>query len=61
MTYTLKELQEIMNKNDGNLDLSHTHITSLPEGLKVNGSLNLSYTPITSLPEGLKVGGKIYR
>ena len=39
MTYTLKELQEIMNKNDGNLDLSDTPITSLPEGLEVSGEI----------------------
>ena len=54
MTYTLKELQEMMDKNNGNLDLSDTEISSLPEGLKVGGYLDLSHTPITSLPEGLK-------
>jgi hypothetical protein len=43
----------------GNLDLSHSKITSLPEGLKVEGKLVLSYSNITSLPEGLKVGGSI--
>ena len=59
MKYTLKELQEMMNKNDGNLDLSDTPITSLPEGLEVSGCLDLNDTPITSLPEGLMVGGFI--
>ena len=47
-------------KVDGDLDLSYSKITSLPEGLKVGGYLDLSYSSITSLPEGLKVGGSIY-
>jgi hypothetical protein len=40
----------------GNLDLSHSKITSLPEGLKVEGNLILVESEIISLPEGLKVG-----
>ena len=44
----------------GDLDLSNTPITSLPQGLTVGGYLDLSYTPITSLPEGLTVGGSLY-
>ena len=43
----------------GDLDLSETPITSLPEGLKVKGDLNLAYSKITSLPKGLKVGGDL--
>ena len=43
----------------GNLDLSGTSITTLPEGLSVGGYLNLSGTPITELPEGLSVGGSL--
>ena len=43
----------------GDLDLSHTEIESLPEGLKVGGWLDLAYTFIESLPEGLKVGGHL--
>jgi len=57
MEYTLEKLNKIMEDNDGDLDLSVTPITSLPEGLTIGGSLYLSKTPITSLPKGLKVGG----
>ena len=45
---------------EGNLDLSNSDITSLPEGLQVGGDLNLFDSKITSLPEGLKVGGDLY-
>ena len=41
----------------GDLDLSGSQITSLPEGLKITGNLDLSYSKITSLPEGLTVTG----
>ena len=44
----------------GDLNLSKTQITSLPEGLKVDGMLNLYKTQITSLPPGLQVGGDLY-
>ena len=57
MKYTLEELQKIMEDSGGDLYLSGTPITSLPEGLTVAGDLDLSGTPITSLPEGLTVGG----
>ena len=57
MKYTLEELQKIMEDSDGDLDLSETPITTLPEGLTVAGDLDLSGTQITSLPEGLTVGG----
>ena len=43
----------------GDLDLSGTKVTSLPEGLKVGGHLYLEGTKIKSLPEGLKVGGDL--
>ena len=39
------------------IDLSGTHITSLPDGLTVGGWLDLAGTGITILPEGLRVGG----
>jgi len=42
---------------NGDLELSYTKVTSLPEGLRVRGNLNLDYSEITSLPEGLSVGG----
>jgi len=44
---------------NGNLDLSNTPITRLPEGLVVQGSLYLNRTPITELPEGLVVRGSL--
>jgi len=52
---------EPLTKDDlivkGDLDLSYSKITSLPEGLEVGGSLDLSNcTSLTSLPKGLKVG-----
>ena len=43
----------------GYLNLMHSKITSLPEGLKVGGFLSLGFTNIASLPEGLKVGGDL--
>ena len=57
MKYTLEKLQKMMDRNEGNLDLAGTQITSLPEGLTVYGNLDLAGTPITSLPKGLAVGG----
>ena len=53
-----KKIQEYMkNGSKGDLDLSNTPITSLPEGLTVGEDLFFYATNITSLPEGLKVGG----
>ena len=43
----------------GDLDLSNTQITSLPQDLKVGGGLYLKNTKITSLPQGLKVVGSL--
>ncbi len=43
----------------GNLDLSYSKITSLPDGLKVGGYLILNYSSIKSLPDNLKVGGRL--
>ena len=44
----------------GDLDLSHTEIESLPEGLKVWGNLSLYYCKhLTSLPKGLNVVGNL--
>jgi hypothetical protein len=45
---------------DGDLTLSNTTITSLPEGLRVIGDLDLTGTAITSLPKGLRVIGSLY-
>jgi hypothetical protein len=41
---------------EGDLTLSNTKITSLPDGLTVTGYLDLTNTPITSLPNNLTVG-----
>ena len=43
-------------KIKGDLDLSHTAITSLPDDLKVGGSLDINHTTVASLPANLKIG-----
>ena len=43
---TLEELNSVMSRRGGSLDLRGTAITSLPEGLTVGGSLDLSGTAI---------------
>lgn len=54
---TQKKIKKYMvDGGKGDLDLSYTPITSLPNGLKVGGDLNLDNTPITSLPNDLQVG-----
>jgi type II secretory pathway pseudopilin PulG len=58
ITVVQKKIQQYMkNGGKGDLDLSNTPITSLPDNLQVGGYLNLYKTPITSLPDNLKVGG----
>ena len=57
---SLIEAEKIMEENGGNLDLSDTEITELPNRLSVSGSLDLSGTKITKLPEELTVGGCLY-
>ena len=41
---------------DGDLDLTNTNITSLPDNLKVGGDLVLENSKITSFPDNLYVG-----
>ena len=41
----------------GDLDLSNTEITKLPDNLSVEGWLDLDYANILSLPDNLSVGG----
>lgn len=53
---TLEEAKRMMDKY-GNIDLSGTGITSLPDNLTVGGWLDLHNTGITSLPDNLTVGG----
>ncbi len=59
---TLEKLKELMEMNDGSLDLEGcTSLTSLPDGLTVGGWLDLEgCTSLTSLPDGLTVGGSLY-
>ena len=58
----LQKIQQyIKDGSKGDLDLSYTPITSLPNNLKtVGGNLHLNDTPITSLPDNLEVGGYLY-
>ena len=44
----------------GDLDLSNSEITSLPEGLKVHRDLDLYNSKIKILPKGLEVWGDLY-
>ena len=53
-------LPDLSIKVNGNLDLSNTQITSLPDNLTVEGWLDLSNTQITSLPDNLTIGGDLY-
>ena len=58
MKLTLEEAKAMMGQNNnGNLDLSNTKITELPDNLTVGGNLYLSGTKITALPDNLTVGG----
>jgi len=58
---TQKKIQQyIKDGGKGDLNLSRTPITTLPQGLTVGGNLNLTNTPITSLPQNLTVGGSLY-
>ena len=54
MEYTKQELEEMMARNGGGLNLRDTKITSLPEGLTVGGSLDLCGTQITDKDKELK-------
>jgi len=57
---TQKRIQQyIKDGSKGDLNLSDSKITSLPNNLKAGRSLNLRNTPITSLPNNLEVGGDL--
>jgi Leucine-rich repeat (LRR) protein len=52
--------QYIKGGSNGDLDLSQTQLTKLPDNLKkVGGRLNLDNSKIKSLPDGLYVAGKL--
>ena len=56
----MTDIIKIIKKNtdkDGNIELSGTQITALPDNLTVGGWLYLSGTQITALPDNLTVGG----
>ena len=53
---TLKKAKRMMDEY-GNLDLSGSSITALPDNLTVGGGLDLFGTGITALPDNLTVGG----
>jgi hypothetical protein len=56
-----KKVQDYIDSgSQGDLNLSYTQITSIPNNLTVGGNLDLRNTPITSLPDNLKVGGGLY-
>ena len=57
MEITLEVCKKIMEQNGGNLDLSYSYVTGLPDGLVVEGNLNLHCSAISRLPENLFVGG----
>ena len=61
MTLTLKQAEEMMRKNSGNLYLGGcTSLESLPENLAVGESLDLGVcTSLKSLPDNLTVGGSL--
>ena len=60
ITVQKKIQQYIKDGSKGDLDLSDTPITSLPDNLKVGRHLFLSNTPITSLPDNLQVKGNLF-
>ena len=45
---------------EGDMDLSNTMISELPEKLKVDGDLNIRSTKIKKLPVKLKISGDLY-
>jgi len=58
---TQKKIQQyIKDGSKGDLNLTNTPITSLPQDLKVKGYLDLDGSKITSLPPGLTVGGSLH-
>ena len=58
MKLTLEQAEQMMKKNNGNLNLyNRKDITELPNNLTVGGYLDLQGTAIASLPDNLTVGG----
>lgn len=59
MKLTLAEAKKMMAENQGNLSLSCSDCTELPDALVVENWLELRCTRITKLPDNLIVGGGI--
>ena len=61
MEYTKAELEKMMERNGGSLDLGGcTGLTALPDNLTVGGWLDLRRcTGLTALPDNLTVGGSL--
>jgi hypothetical protein len=58
MKLTLEQCQELMDENNGNLDLfGRKDITELPDNLTVKGELDIRYSAITKLSKNLTVKG----
>ena len=57
---TLEELNAIMERTGGSLNLSGTAIRQLPDNLTVGNWLDLEGTVIRQLPDNLTVGGDLY-
>jgi|APGre2960657373_1045057.scaffolds.fasta_scaffold53965_2 hypothetical protein len=60
----IKDTPELVTDDDwrtagGDIDISYSKITSLPDNLTVNGYLNCYGTQITSLPDNLTVNGNL--
>lgn len=45
---------------EGDLDISETNITSLPDNLTVGEDLNASFSKMKKIPNNLTVGGDLY-
>lgn len=60
MKLTLEQAQRMMSENRGNLDLSNTDYTELPDDLTVDGDLNLRDSNIVNIPNNLMVSGFVF-
>jgi len=58
MHYT-KEMLKAYTNDYGDVDLSRTDVSSLPDDLTISGDLNLESTEIKALPENLTVKGNL--
>jgi len=58
--YAPEEIADEDLNVEGDLDLSYTSITSIPDNLQVGGSLDLENTNIETLPNNLKVERSLF-